>query len=123
LTIPAKSRTAADGTLHLDVATGLPDAEVEVVVIVERVGAKPQGRPADRWPEGFFELYGSLRDSGLERPPQLPVEEREGLELPSRLVPTFLIPTPVFNNSRVVVRRCPTGCGGSNLGRCGYVRS
>lgn len=80
LTIPARSKTAADGTLHLDVATGLPDAEVEVVVIVERVGAAPRVTPTGRWPEGFFELYGSLRDSGLERPPQLPVEEREGLE-------------------------------------------
>jgi len=80
LTIPARSKTATDGTLHLDVQTGLPDAEVEVVVIVERVGAEPQRKPAGGWPEGFFELYGSLRDSGLERPPQLPVEEREGLE-------------------------------------------
>lgn len=80
MTIPARSRTAADGTLRLDVATGLPDAEVEVVVIVERVGAAPREATPRGWPEGFFELYGSLRDSGLERPPQLPVEEREGLE-------------------------------------------
>jgi hypothetical protein len=36
-TFPAKGKTAADGTLSLVIPTGLPDAEVDVVVVVEAI--------------------------------------------------------------------------------------
>ncbi len=80
ITFPAKAKTAADGTLSLVIPTGLPDAEVDVVVVVEAI--RPGvATPTDEWPEGYFtELFGSLRDADLERPPQGQLEERLRLE-------------------------------------------
>lgn len=74
ITFPRKARTGADGTLSPAIATGLPDADVEVVVVVEAAGR--QDESADEWPEGYFaETFGSLRDFGLERPPQGQLQE------------------------------------------------
>ena len=71
--IPPKTRTDKDGTLSLAIATGLPDSEVDVIVVVEPVGT---AAPSE-WPEGYFaETFGSLRDAGLERPPQGDLSER-----------------------------------------------
>jgi len=36
ITFPVKARTDADGTLSLAIPTGLPDAEFDVVVVLER---------------------------------------------------------------------------------------
>ena len=78
ITFPKRTRTDKEGTLSLAIATGLPDSEVEVVVVVEPAN-QAKTAPADEWPEGYFaETFGSLRDAGLERPPQG--------ELPERLV-------------------------------------
>jgi len=80
ITFPAKARTDADGTLSLTIPTGLPDAEVEVVVVVEAAG-RERTVLADEWPEGYFaETFGSLRDAGLERPPQGQLQDRLPLE-------------------------------------------
>ena len=68
ITFPKKARTDKDGTLSLAIATGLPDSDVEVLVVVE--AAQSTATP-NEWPEGYFaENFGSLRDAGLERPPQ-----------------------------------------------------
>jgi hypothetical protein len=80
ITFPAKARTDADGTLSLAIPTGLPDAEFDVVVVLE---AAEHERPmrSDEWPEGYFERnFGSLGVAGLERPPQGQLEERLRLE-------------------------------------------
>ncbi|HXB74813.1 MAG TPA: hypothetical protein VNY05_41665 [Candidatus Acidoferrales bacterium] len=70
ITFPAKAWTDADGTLSLAISTGLPDAEVDVVAVVEPAG-RDVNVPSDEWPEGYFARnFGSLRDAGLERPPQ-----------------------------------------------------
>jgi hypothetical protein len=76
LTFPAKARTATDGTLSLAIPTGLPDADVEVLVILEPASrTQTTGR---EWPAGFFEKYfGALRDEGLQRQSQGEAEERE----------------------------------------------
>ena len=80
ITFPAKARTDADGTLSLAIPTGLPDAEVDVVVVVEAAG-RDETMPSDEWPEGYFaETFGSLRDAGLERPPQGQLQDRLPLE-------------------------------------------
>jgi len=80
ITFPAKARTDADGTLSLAIPTGLPDAEVDIVVVVEPAVRKT-AVPADEWPEGYFaETFGSLRDAGLERPPQGELQERLRIE-------------------------------------------
>ena len=79
ITFPAKARTDAEGTLSLAIPTGLPDAEVDVVVVVEAAGRDMT--PSDEWPEGYFaQHFGSLRDAGLERPPQGQLQERLRLE-------------------------------------------
>jgi hypothetical protein len=76
ITFPSKARTDAEGTLSLAIPTGLPDAEVDVVVVVEAAG-RDITAPSDKWPEGYFALhFGSLRDAGLERPPQGQLQER-----------------------------------------------
>ena len=78
-TFPSKARTDAEGTLSLAIPTGLPDAEVDVVVAVEAAGRDMT--PSDKWPEGYFaQHFGSLRDAGLERPPQGQLQERLRLE-------------------------------------------
>jgi len=63
----------------------MPDADLDVLVVVE-AGLEPN-RPvtfSSSWPVGYFDLFGSLRDIGLERPPQGELQDR----LP--LVPTYL---------------------------------
>ena len=81
-TFPAKARTANDGTLSLAIPTGLPDAEVDVLVVLNVV-SEPAARvlePVHEWPSGYFEEYfGGLRHEGLVRHPQGVVEERESL--------------------------------------------
>ena len=32
------------------------------------------------WPEGYFDLFGAWEGAPLERPPQLPLEERQGFK-------------------------------------------
>jgi hypothetical protein len=80
ITFPTKARTDSEGTLSLAIPTGLPDADVDVVVVVEAVD-KDKAIPADEWPAGYFaETFGSLRDTGLERPQQGQFEERLPLD-------------------------------------------
>jgi hypothetical protein len=80
ITFPAKARTDAEGTLSLAIPTGLPDIEVDVVVVVEAAG-RGMTAPCEKWPEGYFERhFGSLRDAGLERPPQGQLQERLRVE-------------------------------------------
>jgi hypothetical protein len=71
ITFPAKARTTADGTLSLAIPTGCPDADVEVLVILDVVPNDPIQYGASSWPSGYFErFFGSLRDEGLIRHPQ-----------------------------------------------------
>jgi hypothetical protein len=80
ITFPSKARTDAEGTLFLAIPTGLPDAEDDVVVVVEAAGRDITAL-FDKWPEGYFaQHFGSLRDAGLERPPQGQLQERLRLE-------------------------------------------
>lgn len=75
VTIPVKTRLEADGILNLRVPTGLPEADVEVVIVVQPVEAR-----ANTWPEDFFqETYGAFADQPLERRNQGVFEDREVL--------------------------------------------
>lgn len=80
LTIPAKSRTTADGTLLLEVPTGIPDAEVEVVIVIEPVQHSGGDASKDEWPEGYFEMFATPPEVELERPPQGELQERLPIE-------------------------------------------
>jgi len=81
-TYPAKARTATDGTLSLAISTGLPDADVDVLVVVDPLpgtAANPPERLAS-WPAVYFkEYFGALRDEGIVRDPQGEPEDREPL--------------------------------------------
>jgi predicted nucleic acid-binding protein len=40
-------------------------------VVVVEAAVRDMTMPSDKWPEGYFaQHFGSLRDAGLERPPQ-----------------------------------------------------
>jgi hypothetical protein len=71
LTIAAKGRITRDGTLDLHVPTGLPETDVEVLLVLEPLASS---KPA--WPEGFLErTFASLRDNPIAcaPPPQFEV--------------------------------------------------
>ncbi|TVR25052.1 MAG: hypothetical protein EA396_00280 [Anaerolineaceae bacterium] len=78
-TMKVKARIGEDGILKLEVPTGLSAREVEVVLVLQET--VPQGVDANGWPVGFFDrTYGALADDPIERPPQLPLEERDPIE-------------------------------------------
>jgi hypothetical protein len=75
VTIPVKTRLEADGVLNLRVPTGLPEADVDVVVIVQPVDTRAQ-----TWPKDFFiETYGAFADHPIERGSQGAFDDREVL--------------------------------------------
>lgn len=78
-TIKVKAQIGEDGVLRLEVPTSLPAREVEVVLVMESL--PQQTVDALGWPVGFFERsYGALADDPIERPAQLPLEERDLIE-------------------------------------------
>ena len=71
-TIRAMERADKDGTLLLRIPVGKPEAEYEVVVVVQpkespTVGTTPEERG---WPPGYFDLAGSIDDETFVRQPQ-----------------------------------------------------
>ena len=70
------SRTGPDGTLHLDVPLGPEQAGSEVQVVIEPV---PQPMTQVQYAAWVQSMAGSLSDPTFERPPQIPLEEREPL--------------------------------------------
>ena len=53
--------------------------EVEVVLVLH--AADMGAVDTNGWPLGYFErTYGSLADDPIERPPQLPLEERDPID-------------------------------------------
>lgn len=74
-----KTRVKPDGTLQVAVATGLPESDVDVLLVVRPFDAG-SGKGANSWPDEFFEqTYGCLAEDPLVRPPQLLQETRENL--------------------------------------------
>jgi len=76
-----KTRVMPDGTLQVAIPTGLPDADVDVLVVVRPLAAGSTGSvPPGSWPEGFFDrTFGCLAEDPLVREPQLQPEAREKL--------------------------------------------
>jgi hypothetical protein len=75
--ITVRAHTGKNGSLTLNVATDVREADVEVVVVVNPV---PPGNGGG-WPGGFLEkTYGSLRESGLQRLDQGTHEARDPVE-------------------------------------------
>jgi len=75
-TIVLKSRSGPDRKLHLEVPVEQADTEFEVEVVV-RPKAKPMTQA--EYAAWVRSMGGSITDPTFERPPQLPLEEREPL--------------------------------------------
>jgi len=73
--IKMRTRLGPDGTLNLHLSTGLPETDVDVVVLVQ-----PVRNRADDWPSDFFqETYGAFSDQPLARDPQGEWDARDTL--------------------------------------------
>lgn len=72
-TIKLETRVGSDGILKLELPLDLVDADLEVLVVVQR-------KEKRKWPPGYFDrTAGSLADDPIERPPQGEYEERDVL--------------------------------------------
>jgi hypothetical protein len=76
-----KTRLTPDGTLRVAIPTGLPEADVDVLVVVRPLDAgSGTVAPSGSWPEDFFDkTYGCFAEEPLVREPQLQHETREKL--------------------------------------------
>ena len=74
-----RSRVGADGILHLDVPSDLPETEVDVMVIVQPVSQSDPGRTEElAWSTAFFEsVVGSWQGERLTREFEGESETRE----------------------------------------------
>ena len=69
-TIRVREKTGKDGMLSLRIPLGKPEAEYEVLVVVQptTTATTPEERG---WPPGYFEkTFGSIGDETFVRPPQ-----------------------------------------------------
>jgi hypothetical protein len=72
-TIKLDTYVGQDGILKLELPPELSDANLEIVVVVQR-------KEKRGWPPGYFErTAGALADDPIERPPQGEYEERDEL--------------------------------------------
>ena len=72
-TVHALKKTGVDGVLHFDIPLGKPEAEFEVVVVVQPKEASTNSAVLDErgWPLAYFESnFGSITDETFVRPPQ-----------------------------------------------------
>ena len=79
--LQVKTRLKPDGTLQVAVPTGLPESDVDVLLVIRPVDAGSLnafgGSP---WPERFFDTtFGSLHDVPMARRPESLPESREKL--------------------------------------------
>lgn len=72
-TIKLDTRVGQDGILKLELPLEVSNADLEVLVVVQR-------KEKRGWPPGYFErTAGSLADNPIERPSQGEYEERDAL--------------------------------------------
>jgi hypothetical protein len=71
-TLRVTERTGKDGVLHVSVPLGTPEADFEVLVVVQPKETKPSPASPEElgWPPGYFDLAGSIDDETFVRPPQ-----------------------------------------------------
>lgn len=72
-TIETTATVAADGSATIDEPLDVPAGRHRVVLMVDEQTTTSEAVDELGWPPGYFErTYGSLADSPLERPEQLP---------------------------------------------------
>lgn len=71
-TIRVLEKTDKNGTLLLRIPLGKPEAEYEVVLVVQPKGISSKAKTPEElgWPPGYFDLAGSIDDETFQRPPQ-----------------------------------------------------
>ena len=72
-TVCVSERTGSDGILNLRIPIGKPDAEYEVVLVLQPKSiSQPSAAATDNgWPAGYFEeTFGSITDETFVRPSQ-----------------------------------------------------
>ena len=76
-----KTRVKPDGSLQVAIPTGLPETDVDVLVVVQPLPAGRGGSATgNSWPHGFFEeTFGCLNEDPLVRGAQLQSEAPEKL--------------------------------------------
>ncbi len=81
-TIQFESQVASDGCLSLRVPLGVEEANTRVIVTIapSSVLSRDTEETHSDWHEFVKETYGSCADLGLEEPPDLPLQLREGVE-------------------------------------------
>ena len=77
-TIQTKAHVQAGGRLTLALDTGLPEADVDVLVVVQPAQGEPPPEECD-WPTFVEQFAGCLADDPIERGHQGPYEKREAL--------------------------------------------
>lgn len=77
--IKFQAHTGADGVLKLELPTGKPNVDLEVLVVLQPLETSKTAAPPKKrdWPPGFFEnVIGSLKDEPVEREPEGDYEVR-----------------------------------------------
>ena len=71
-TLRVTERTGKDGVLNVSIPLGTPEADFDVVLVVQPKEAKPGPATPEElgWPPGYFELAGSIDDETFVRPPR-----------------------------------------------------
>jgi hypothetical protein len=78
-TIKVRTRLGEDGVLKLELATGMVNQEIEVLVVMQPLDSEPVD--AMGYPIGYFEeTYGSFADDPLARGDEPPLDVRDELE-------------------------------------------
>ncbi len=76
-------RAGEDGVLHLDIPVGEPNAEFEVIVVLQPKAAASRPKTPEElgWPPGFFEkTAGTIQDPTFRRYDQGEFEKRLDFE-------------------------------------------
>jgi hypothetical protein len=71
-TLHLSQRTGKDGVLRVSVPLGMPDADYDVVLVVQPKPANSAASPEELgWPSGYFDAtFGSITDETFARPAQ-----------------------------------------------------
>jgi hypothetical protein len=76
-TITLRGKTDSKGKLKVDIQTDMKNKDFEALLLLD---SDSEEEPMDSlgWPLGYFEeTCGSMADDPIERPTQLPLEQRE----------------------------------------------
>ena len=81
-TVRVTQRTEKDGVLHVSIPLGMPEADFDVVLVVQPKMIEPSSATPNQcgWPPGYFDLAGSIDDETFVRPPQGELPKRVEIE-------------------------------------------